>query len=103
MRDAMRIRDDKERKARMALARRFESAAGVAGALTLAGTEPGVAVAPELLDADPWLLNCRNGTLDLRTGELRDHDPVDLITKVTAAAYDPDAPAPTWSPFLHRI
>ena len=39
------------------------------------------------LDADPWLLNVANGTLDLRTLELRPHDPADRITKVAAAPF----------------
>ena len=38
----------------------------------LARTEPGVFVAQKKLDADPWLLNVMNGTIDLRTGELSD-------------------------------
>ena len=37
--------------------------------LHLARTEPGIPVAADELDADPWLLNVRNGTIDLRTGE----------------------------------
>jgi len=72
--DAMAIRDKDERRAALNAARRGESAAGVAGMLTLAGTEPGIAVTPDALDADPWLLNCANGTLDLRTGQLQPHD-----------------------------
>lgn len=51
-------------------------------------------------DVDPWLLNCANGTLDLRTLELRPADPGDLITKRTAAAYDPAARSPRWDDFL---
>jgi hypothetical protein len=39
----------------------------------LAQSEPGMPVLPPALDADPWLLPCRNGTLDLRTGVLRPH------------------------------
>ena len=35
--------------------------------------------APEQLDTDPWLLNVENGTLDLRTGELRPHRRDDLL------------------------
>jgi putative DNA primase/helicase len=33
------------------------------------------------LDADPYLLNVANGTLDLRTMELPPHDPADRMTK----------------------
>ena len=35
-----------------------------------------------MFDADPWLLNAPNGTLDLRTGELRPHRREDYITKL---------------------
>jgi putative DNA primase/helicase len=48
------------------------------------------------LDRDPWLLNCNNGTLDLRTGELHSHRRSDLITKCTNVDYDPSASSLTW-------
>jgi P4 family phage/plasmid primase-like protien len=44
-------------------------------------------------DADPYLLNCLNGVVDLRTGEVKPHDPAGLHSKITAAAYRPDAAA----------
>jgi putative DNA primase/helicase len=71
--------------------------------LTLASTEEGIAVTPDDLDADPLLLNCPNGTVDLRTGELRPHDPADLLTKSSGAAYDPAADGPTWAKFLETV
>ena len=39
--------------------------------LESARSEPGIPVLHEELDRDPWLLNCVNGTLELKTGELR--------------------------------
>jgi putative DNA primase/helicase len=57
----------------------------------------------EQFDADPWLLNVENGTVDLRTGELRPHRRGDRITKLAPVAYDPDAEAPVWAAFLERI
>lgn len=42
------------------------------------------------LDKDPMLLNCPNGTLDLRTGELRKHDRDDFITKICGVEYLPE-------------
>ena len=65
-------------------------------------TLPGVYVPTEDLDKDPWLLNCQNGTIDLRTGELRPHDPNDLITKISPVSYHTDAPAPLWAKCLGR-
>jgi putative DNA primase/helicase len=85
------------------LARRGESAAGVAGALTLASTEPTVVVTADDLDADPFLLNCPNGVLDLRTGQLGAHDPALLLTKMTAASYRPESQGPEFTRFLARV
>jgi len=101
--DALALEGETERKAAMNLARRAESAASVRGALTLASTESSVVVTPDDLDADPFLLNCTNGTFDLRTGELRDHDPADLLTKMTGAAIRPDAPGPEFTKFLEKV
>ena len=55
------------------------------------------------LDRSGWLLNCSNGTLDLRTGELRAHDPADMLTKLVPVAYNPDAQAPRWERFEREI
>lgn len=56
-----------------------------------------VTVQPWELDADPWLLNTPTGTLDLRTGELRQvHDPSNLITHLCPTPYDPEARDERW-------
>ena len=55
------------------------------------------------IDADPWLFNCANGTFDLRTLELRDHDPADRITKIANAAYRPGAAGTLWERFLETV
>lgn len=41
--------------------------------------------------------------LDLRTGQLRDHDPADLLTKMAGAAYDPHAASTAWTGFLEQV
>src|SRR5829696_7339223 len=66
----------------------------------LSQAKPYLAVGMEELDRDPWLVNCRNGTLDLRTGKLKGHDPDDRITKIVPVDYDPDAPCPRFKQFL---
>lgn len=83
--------------------RKCESAGGVAGVLTLASSLPLLRASVDELDADPYLLNCANGTLDLRTRELRPHDPADKITRVTRGGYDPGADASGWEQFLARV
>jgi putative DNA primase/helicase len=83
--------------------RKCESASGVAGVLEIAAKLTPFAATVRDLDADPYLLNVANGTLDLRTMELSPHEPTDRITKVTRAAYDPAAPSHAWSRFLARV
>jgi putative DNA primase/helicase len=68
-----------------------------------AQSEPGIAVQPDDLDTDPWLLNCLNGTINLKTGDLQPHQASDLITKCLQTPYDPQAQCPTWLAFQWRI
>jgi putative DNA primase/helicase len=86
----------------VAAAIKAESSGGVSGMIRLARGVSGVIVAHEQLDADPYLLNCLNGTVDLRTGELRPHDPADLCTLQCPVRFDPDALAPLWAKCLDR-
>lgn len=71
--------------------------------LSLAASEPDIALLPEQLDANPWLLNVENGTVDLKTGALRPHAPEDLLTRTTWAEYDPEAESDRWDDFLGTI
>jgi putative DNA primase/helicase len=66
----------------------------------LSQSKPYLAVGIEELDQDPWLVNCQNGTLDLRTGRLKDHDPADRITKIVPVDYGPEASCPRFLRFL---
>lgn len=101
--DALAIRNAKDRERALGVARRGESSAGISGALTLASTDGRLAVRPEDLDADPFLLNCPTGVLDLRTGELGPHDPALLLTKMTGGGYRRDAHGPAFDKFLERV
>ena len=55
------------------------------------------------LDRDGLLYNCLNGTIDLRTGQLREHRQDDLITVCVPICYDPDAKCPKWDWFMDFI
>lgn len=95
-----------DNQARMELAQwavRSESEARIKAMISLAESEPGIAVTPDELDADLWLFNVRNGTVDLRTGELLPHRRDDLITIVAPVEHDPEATCPLWEAFLDRI
>lgn len=47
-------------------------------------------------DKDPYLYNCKNGTLDLRTREFRPHSPADMLTMISGTEYDPAARCERW-------
>lgn len=85
----------------IAHARRSESDNKIKAFLNLA--KSWIGVSPDDLDSNPWVLNCRNGLLDLRTGELLPHRADDLITKLVPYEYDPHAECPHWLQFLDRI
>lgn len=101
--EASAIQDDNRRSALVKHAGRSEARDRIAAMISLARSERGIPVTLGQLDADPWVLNVLNGTLDLRTGELRPHRREDLITKLAPITYDPKAEAPTWRKFLERI
>jgi putative DNA primase/helicase len=65
-------------------------------------SERGVPIRPAQLDTDPFLLNVLNGTIDLRTGRLRDHRREDLITKIAPVEFHPDTQCPLWQSCLDR-
>lgn len=54
-------------------------------------------------DADVNLLNCKNGTLDLKTMQFRSHNPDDKITKIADVVYDPNARCPRFEQFLIEV
>jgi len=93
---------------RMALAKHAaasEKRERIAAMIALARSEPGIAVRPEQLDANPWLLNTPSGTVNLRDGTCYPHRPEDLLTRITTAAYLPanEAECPTWEAALEKI
>jgi putative DNA primase/helicase len=87
----------------LTFARSSNSKRGIENALALARSEPGIPITPDQLDADGWRLNVANGTLDLRTGQLRPHDRADLCTKLADVTYDADAECPMFREFLRAV
>ncbi len=71
--------------------------------VSLARHEEDVALDHEDLDAKPWLLNLKNGTLNLETAVLEPHDPKNLITKIARWDYKPDATCPLFQKFLLEV
>ena len=55
------------------------------------------------LDPNPWLLNVKNGTVDVMSGEFREHRQEDMITKIANVEYDQKADCPMWKQFVREI
>lgn len=54
-------------------------------------------------DTNPFLFNCKNCTLDIRSGECHEHTPKDYITKISPVVYDQTAQSVRWNTFIDEI
>ena len=96
------------------LAREFTEEAGISelkevrkisfagGVEKFAKSDRAMAVTSEIWDSDPFLLGTPDGTVDLRTGKLREPEPADGITKITAVSPAETADCPRWLQFLEE-
>jgi putative DNA primase/helicase len=94
--EAAACEDSDKRDALFKHARKSESAHSIRAMTELARSQPGIPVLPSELDRDPWALNVANGTIGLRTGQLRPHRREDLLSKIAPVAFDPAATCPLW-------
>ena len=76
-------------------------AATAAGAERFAQADRAFAVTSAIWDQDPWLLGTLGGTVDLRTGTIREARQEDHITRITAVAPADVPEHPVWDQFLH--
>jgi putative DNA primase/helicase len=96
-------RRKKSKLAVVAAIRRHESERSVHGSRVLAESEPSITCDYRKFNLNPWLLNCSNGTLNLRNGELMTHDPESLITQLCPTSYVDSAECPRWDRFLREV
>jgi putative DNA primase/helicase len=78
----------------------------VAAVVGLARTDRRQAAVVEQWDKDPWLLGTAKGTVDLRTGELREPRQSDYITRIVRTVPSSDPPrdsCPLWLTFLNQV
>lgn len=102
-REASQEASQTRRKAIAKFAFSAEAEAKRRAAILSAQSEVGIPVLPESLDRDGFLLNVKNGSLDLRTGQLIPHDPGHMITKLAPVHFLQEADCPNWLKFLDRI
>jgi len=77
----------------------LNSKTGIANVLWLLSYKEKITALPAQFDSNPYLLNCRGITVDLRTGEQRASTPADLHTKSTLCKPEP-GPCPKFQKFL---
>lgn len=88
-------------KQRTALAAATESTQKIYAVEKLSRSDVMIAAGTAFWDKDPWLLNTPAGTVELRTGKLREHRPADCITKCTRVS--PGSNCAEWLKFLDRV
>lgn len=98
-RQAKKCEGDDVRKKLNAWAHKSEKTANVNAMIALARVLAPIAAYAEDFNKDPFLLNVIDGTVDLRTGDLRPHNPDDMITQLAPVEYQPNQKkpdAPLW-------
>src|SRR6266487_3669034 len=73
------------------------------GTIAMAVAQSEIPISRDQLDTNHWLLNCNNGTLDLKTATLRPHTQSAYLTHCLTLNYNPLATCIKWLAFLHRI
>jgi P4 family phage/plasmid primase-like protien len=101
--EARHLDDDDRRKALILWGLASESRDKLSAMVDLAASEDGIPVLPEQLDANRWLLNVQNGTLDLKTGKLLSHRREDMITALSPIPYDSSTACPVWLRTLEKV
>lgn len=86
-----------------AWSKKSEGGRSIRTMVDLARGMPGLLLDHAELDKDAWLLQCGNGTVNLRTGKIVPLAAGSYVTKTTGVAYDPAAKAPLWQKFLETI
>jgi putative DNA primase/helicase len=76
---------------------------GINSFVSLASDVRGVRASVDQFDRDQDSLNVLNGTIDLRTGELRTHTRDEHHSKLAPVIYDPNATCERWERFLLEI
>lgn len=90
-------------KALMDWAKRSESTKVMKSTMEMTACMPKISVMSAEFDKNPMLFCCNNGTIDLKSGELKPHDPADLATRISNVQFDPAAKCPKWERFLNDI
>lgn len=93
--------DDQAIKSLAKQALRSQSQRAIKAMIELATSS--MAVVPKYFDKNIFILNLKNGTMDLQTMEFKEHKASDMLMKITGVNYQPRAECPKWKAFLNKI
>ena len=101
--DADLLPEGDQRKALIQHAMRSENGNKIKLLVQLASGMKELIVSPDDWDANPWLLNCQNGTINLKTGKLQPFCKEDYITRICSTPYDEQCQTPLWNQLLDTV
>jgi len=92
---------DKQAEALLRWAKTSKSLARLEAMIKLA--QPELPAVTGDFDKDPYLFNCANGTIDLRTITIRPHAAADMLTRISPARYTTGNDLARWRKFNDRV
>lgn len=98
---ALKITDEHKRKSYMDYSKRWQSHGCRVNILKDAQVYHPISVSE--FDSDPYIFNCKNGTLRVDTFECLEHKSSDKLTKISNVIYDPNAKSHRWDKFISEI
>lgn len=98
--DAVKQTDTTDRARMFKFSLKSESMGSISAIVKAARSDPAIMRASEDFDNNALTIACRNGILDLKTGNIRPFTNDDLVTKNTFVRYDPGFILPEWEKFL---
>lgn len=96
--------DEEKQSALLKWANKTASSKGKEAMIKEAQHLGNIPATPDMFDAYTDYLNCQNGIVNLRNGELLPHDSSFMMSKITVAEYDTSGKKPTmWLKFLDEV
>lgn len=98
---ALRIEDEHKRKIYMDYSKKWQSHNYRVNILKDAQVYHPISISE--FDSDPYIFNCKNGTLDARKRTCQEHKSSDKLTKISNVVFDSNAHSDRWDNFILEI
>jgi putative DNA primase/helicase len=95
------IKSERRKKHLLVHAKASGNRSKIESLIKLAESEDGIAVPPDKINADPYLIGLRDKVFDLRKGAITETN--EIISKRSFVSYDPTAMCPRWLKFLDEV